>query len=64
MFLGAHGGADVADEDGYFVGFVVLDETGLAAKNQVQAVQSLPEGKLSDIGGSHSALITSESRLN
>lgn len=64
MFLGAHGSADVANEDGYFVGFVILDETDLAAKNQLQAIQSLPEGKLEDRGGRHSALITSESRLN
>lgn len=48
MFLGAHGGAGVANDDRHVVGFVILDETVFAAKYQLQAVQSFPEGILED----------------
>lgn len=48
VFLGAQGGAGVAYDHGHVVGPVVLDETALAAKYQLQAVQSLPEGVLEE----------------
>lgn len=48
VFLWAQGGAGVANDDGHVVGFVIFDETILAAKYQLQAVQSLPEGILEE----------------
>lgn len=48
MFLGAHAGAGVAKDDGQTVGFVILDETVITAKHQLQAILGLPEGILRD----------------
>lgn len=45
-FVGAHRAADVANEQGQVVEFVVVDEAGVAANPECQAIQGLPDWTL------------------